>query len=194
MTISRHASLIDDYKEGCGESTPFLYSVPNLQVSSALVRRTVGTPTPMRGPGAVPGIFALESAMDELAIKLNLDPVELRLRNDTLIDEEKRKPFSSRHLKECLQVGAERFGWSKRTSSVGSMRKGDLIVGWGVASAAWGAYRSPCLANVLLRDDGSARVSCATQDIGTGTYTIFAQVVSEKNRDPDRAHRRCPWG
>jgi xanthine dehydrogenase YagR molybdenum-binding subunit len=179
-----HASLIDDYKEGCGESTPFLYSVPNLQVSSALVRRTVGTPTPMRGPGAVPGIFALESAMDELAIKLNLDPVELRLRNDTLIDEEKRKPFSSRHLKECLQIGAERFGWSKRTPAVGSMRKGDLIIGWGVASAAWGAYRSPCRANVLLLDDGSARVSCATQDIGTGTYTIFAQVVSEKTGIP----------
>ena len=179
-----HASLIDDYKEGCGESTPFLYSVPNLQVSSALVRRTVGTPTPMRGPGAVPGLFALESAMDELAIRLNLDPVELRLRNDTLIDEENHKPFSSRHLKECFQVGAERFGWAKRNPAVGSMRKGDVILGWGVAAACWGAYRSPCNANVLLRHDGSARASCATQDIGTGTYTLFAQVVSEKTGIP----------
>jgi xanthine dehydrogenase YagR molybdenum-binding subunit len=85
--------------------------------------------------------------------------VELRLRNDTLIDEEKRKPFSSRHLKECFQVGAERFGWAKRNPTVGSMRKGDVILGWGVAAACWGAYRSPCSANVLLRDDGSARAS-----------------------------------
>ena len=85
------------------------------KVTSALVRRNVGTPTPMRGPGAVPGLFALESAMDELAIKLKMDPVELRIWLDTLVDEEQGKPFSSRHLKECLQVGAEKFGWSKRT-------------------------------------------------------------------------------
>ena len=96
----------------------------NLKVTSALIRRNVGTPTPMRGPGAVPGLFALESAMDELAIKLKKDPVELRLSLDTLMDEEKNRPFSSRHLKECLQVGAERFGWSRRTPEVGSMRKG----------------------------------------------------------------------
>jgi len=91
-----HTSLTDSIKENCGEATPFLYSVANLHVTSALVKRNVGTPTPMRGPGAVPGLFALESAMDELAIKLKMDPLELRLRNDTLIDEEKNKPFSSR--------------------------------------------------------------------------------------------------
>jgi xanthine dehydrogenase YagR molybdenum-binding subunit len=97
-----HTSINDDIRENCGEATPFLYSTANLQVSSALVRRNVGTPTPMRGPGAVPGLFALESAMDELAIKLQKDPVQLRLSLDTLTDEEKNKPFSSRHLKECL--------------------------------------------------------------------------------------------
>ena len=138
----------------------------------------------MRGPGAVPGLFAVESAMDELAIKLQMDPVELRLRNDTLIDEEKNKPFSSRHLKECYQVGTEKFGWSQRTPAVGSMRKGDLILGWGMAAASWGAGRGACQANVTLKADGTAYVSCATQDIGTGTYTVFAQVICERTGIP----------
>jgi xanthine dehydrogenase YagR molybdenum-binding subunit len=177
-------SLLDNYRENCGEATPFLYSTPNLTVTSALVRRTLGTPTPMRGPGAVPGLYALESAMDELAIKLKMDPVELRLKNDTLTDESNGKPFSSRHLKECLQVGAERFGWAKRTPEVGSMRRGDTVLGWGVAAASWGAGRGSCEATVILRDDGTARASSATQDIGTGTYTIFAQVVSDKTGIP----------
>ena len=179
-----HTSLLDDVKENCGEATPFIYSVPNLEVTSALVRRTVGTPTPMRGPGAVPGLYALESAMDELAIKLKMDPVALRLKNDTLTDESNGKPFSSRHLKECFTVGAERFGWSKRNPAVGSMRKGDLVLGWGMAAASWGAGRGPCQATVNLRDDGTVRASCATQDIGTGTYTVFAQVVSDKTGIP----------
>jgi xanthine dehydrogenase YagR molybdenum-binding subunit len=179
-----HTSYGDDIRENCGEATPFLYSTPNLKVTSALVRRNVGTPTPMRGPGAVPGLFALESAIDELAIKLKKDPVELRLSLDTLIDEEKNKPFSSRHLKECLQVGAERFGWSRRTPEVGSMRKGDLILGWGVAAASWGANRGVCEASTNLRSDGTARVSCGTQDIGTGTYTVIAQVIADKTGIP----------
>ncbi len=179
-----HTSMIDDIRENCGEATPFLYSVANLQVTSALVRRNVGTPTPMRGPGAVPGLFALESAMDELAIKLQMDPLELRLRNDTLIDEEKKKPFSSRNLKQCYTVGAEKFGWSRRTPAVGSMRKGDLILGWGMAAASWGAGRGACDTSLTLKDDGTAYVSSATQDIGTGTYTVFAQVVSDRTGIP----------
>jgi len=179
-----HTSYGDDFRENCGEATPFLYSTANLKVTSALVRRNVGTPTPMRGPGAVPGLFALESAMDELAIKLKKDPIELRLALDTLTDEEKNKPFSSRHLKECLQIGAEKFGWSRRTPEVGSMRKGDLILGWGVACASWGAGRGVSEAAVSLCSDGTARVSSGTQDIGTGTYTVMAQVVSDKTGIP----------
>jgi xanthine dehydrogenase YagR molybdenum-binding subunit len=149
-----------------------------------MVKRNVGTPTPMRGPGAVPGLFALESAMDELAINLNMDPVQLRLVNDTLIDEEKNKPFSSRHYKECLQVGAERFGWANRTPAIGSMRKGDLVLGWGVAGASWGAGRSGSEATLTLRPDGTVRVASATQDIGTGTYTVVAQIVSDRTGIP----------
>ena len=179
-----HTSLGDDFRENCGEATPFLYSTPNLLVTSALVRRNVGAPTPMRGPGAVPGLFAVESAMDELAVQLGMDPVELRLKNDTLIDESNGKPFSSRHYKECLQVGAEHFGWSRRTAAVGSMKQGDLILGWGVAGASWGAFRGGAQAQVSLHDDGSVRASCATQDVGTGTYTIFAQVLNDKTGLP----------
>jgi xanthine dehydrogenase YagR molybdenum-binding subunit len=185
-------SLGDDIKENCGEATPFLYSTPNLLVTSALVRRNVGTPTPMRGPGAVPGLYALESAVDELCIALKMDPVQFRILNDTLTDESQNKPFSSRHYKECLELGAEKFGWSKRNPIVGSMRKpvpkvphkrqpeSEIILGWGVAGASWVAGRGACQASVSLLNDGTARVSCATQDIGTGTYTILAQIVADR--------------
>lgn len=175
---------ISDFDEGCGEATPYLYSCANLLLRNAKVKRNIGPPTPMRGPGAVPGLYALESAMDELAIKLKMDPVELRLRNEPKHDESNGKPFSSRHLSECIQIGAEKFGWSKRNPQVGSMRRGDLILGWGMACASWGAYRAPCDATVTLNNDGTARVSCATQDIGTGTYTIFAQVISDTTGIP----------
>ncbi|MEA2262919.1 MAG: xanthine dehydrogenase YagR molybdenum-binding subunit [Acidobacteriaceae bacterium] len=179
-----HTSILDDYSEGCSEATAYSYSTPNLRATSALVRRNVGTPTSMRGPGAVPGLFALESAMDELAIKLDMDPVKLRLLNEPEKDEGLNLPFSSRHMVECLNVGAEKFGWSRRTPQVGSMKKDGQILGWGVAGCSWIAERMGSEATVELRDDGSARVSCATQDIGTGTYTVLSQIVSDKTGIP----------
>ena len=179
-----HTSILDEYGEGCGEATPYLYSTPNLKVTSGMVPLNVGTPTAMRGPGAVPGLFALESAMDELAIKLKVDPLELRLRNEPAKDESNGLPFSSRHLVECFKVGAEKFGWSQRTPEIGSMKKDGLILGWGVAACSWGAGRFAAEATVELKNDGTARVSCGTQDIGTGTYTILAQVLSEKTGIP----------
>ena len=179
-----HTSILDDYKENCGEATPYLYGTANLRVTSGLVRRNVGSPTSMRGPGAVPGLFATESAMDELAIKLKMDPVDLRLLNEPEKDESNDLPFSSRHLSECLTLGAQKFGWSQRTPEVGSMKKDGLTLGWGVASCSWIAERADAEATVDLRSDGTARVSCATQDIGTGTYTILAQIVSEKTGLP----------
>jgi xanthine dehydrogenase YagR molybdenum-binding subunit len=182
-----HSSILDDYDEGCSEATPHLYRCPNLRATNGPVHLNVGTPTSMRGPGAVPGLFALESAMDELAIKLNIDPVELRLRNDTQIDEGLNLPFTSRHLKECLTVGAEKFGWHQRTPGVGSMRKDGLILGWGVAAATWIANRLDCEATIDLKADGSVRVACGTQDIGTGTYTMLAQIAGEAlGIDPDK--------
>jgi xanthine dehydrogenase YagR molybdenum-binding subunit len=174
-----HSSILDDYDEGCSEATPHLYGCPNLRVTNGVVHLNVGTPTSMRGPGAVPGLFALESAMDELAVKLNIDPVELRLRNDTEIDEGLNLPFTSRHLKECLTVGAEKFGWHQRTPAVGSMKKDGLILGWGMAAATWIANRLDCEATIDLKADGTVRVACGTQDIGTGTYTMLAQIVGE---------------
>src|SRR5271156_2812130 len=175
-----HTSILDDYSEGCSEATAYSYSTPNLRATSGLVRRNVGTPTSMRGPGAVPGLFALESAMDELAIKLNMDPIKLRLLNEPQKDEGLNLPFSSRHMVECLNVGAEKFGWSQRTPQIGSMKKEGLILGWGVAGCSWIAERMATAATVDLHDDGTARGSCATQDIGTGTYTVLSQIVSER--------------
>ena len=173
-------SLIDDIDEGCGEATPYLYSVPNLEVTSALVQRNTGTPSPMRGPGAVPGLFAMESAMDELAIALKMDPIALRLANEPVKDEGTGQQFSSRHLKECLETGAKKFGWEQRTAGVGSMKKDGKILGWGMAAASWGAFRYPATATVELCANGRVCVRSATQDIGTGTYTVFAQVMQEK--------------
>lgn len=174
-------SLLDDYKENCGEVTAFMYDVENLRISSQTVRRTIGTPTSMRGPGAVPGLFATESAMDELAVALGVDPVELRIRNEPAIDRSLGVPFSSRHLVECMRTGAERFGWARRDPKPGTMRAPDgAVLGWGMAAATWVAARFGCKATVELRDDGTARVTSAIQDIGTGTYTVMAQIAAEK--------------
>ncbi|TPI08511.1 xanthine dehydrogenase family protein molybdopterin-binding subunit [Mesorhizobium sp. B4-1-3] len=170
---------LTEYRENCGESSSFMYSTPNLRITSAFAGRDTGVATTMRGPGAVPGMYALESAMDELAVALKMDPVELRLKNEPAIDESKNIPFSSRHLKECLTTGAEKFGWSRRKPEIGSMRDGDVILGWGVAACTWMAARIPAQASVMFNADGSVRVASATQDIGTGTYTVLAQMVSQ---------------
>jgi len=161
-----------------------MYSVPNLRVSSALARRNIGTPTAMRGPGAVPGLFAMESAMDELAIALKMDPIELRRRNEPLQDESTKLPFSSRHLVECMQVGAEKFGWARRDPRVGAMKRDGLTVGWGMAACSWGAMRDNAQAAVEIMPNCTAVVRTATQDIGTGTYTVLALVVAEATEIP----------
>ena len=177
-------SMLDDYHENCGESTAFHYSVPNLRVKFGRAKRNIGSPSDMRGPGAVPGLYATESAMNELADQLKIDPVRLRVLNEPKIDEGLGIPFSSRHYLECLQLGAEKFGWSKRNPEIGSMKRDGLILGWGMAGAAWIAARFPAEANVQLRDDGTTRVACGTQDIGTGTYTILAQLGADKTGVP----------
>lgn len=185
LTSVRHdyvnaTSILDSYEENCGEATPHMYSTPNLRVTAGIARRNIGTPTSMRGPGAVPGLYALESGMDELAVALGMDPVALRLLNEPDIDEGLGVPFSSRHFQECLRVGAERFGWSGRDPRVGAMARDGLTLGWGVAACSWIAERFASNAAVDLRDDGTARVACAIQDIGTGTYTVMAQMVAER--------------
>ena len=179
-----HHAILDNYHEDCGEATSFHHSVPNLRVKFGRARRNVGSPTAMRGPGAVPGLYATESAMNELADQLKIDPVRLRVLNEPKIDESLGIPFSSRHLLECFELGAAKFGWSKRNPEVGSMRRDGLTLGWGMAGCTWIAARFPAEANVQLRDDGTVSVACGTQDIGTGTYTILAQLASEKTGVP----------
>jgi xanthine dehydrogenase YagR molybdenum-binding subunit len=177
-------SQLDDFDEGCGEATPYLYSVANLEITGGLVRRHMGAPIWMRGPGAVPGLYGLESAMNELACELKIDPLQLRLLNDPEKDESNNMPFSSRHLKECLETGAKKFGWEKRTAGVGSMCREGKILGWGLGCASWIAMRLPTTATVEFCANGRLCVRCATQDIGTGTYTVFAQVLHEKTGIP----------
>jgi len=122
-------SILDAHHEDCGEATPFLYGVPNLRVKFGRARRNIGATSSMRGPGAVPGLYATESAMNELADQLKIDPVQLRVRNEPKIDEGLGIPFSSRHLLECFELGAAKFGWSKRNPEVGSMKHDGLTLG-----------------------------------------------------------------
>jgi xanthine dehydrogenase YagR molybdenum-binding subunit len=174
-----HTSLVTEFVESCGEATPSLYECANVSTSHRLIAINVGTPTSMRAPGACPGTFALESAMDELALALDLDPAELRLKNVPTQDGDKKLPWSSNHFADCIRMACERFGWAKRRREVGAMREGRDILGWGFAAATWPALRQQASARVELRPNGTARVACGTQDIGTGTYTVLAQVVAE---------------
>ena len=180
-----HTSYGDDIRENCGEATPFLYSTANLKVTSALVRRNVGTPTPMRGPGAVPGLFALESAMDELAIKLKKDPVELRLSLDTLTDEEKQQAVLVA-APQRMSAGGRGEVWLVAPHARGRLdaqRRPDPWLGCGRRIVGRQSRRLRGDRS-SLRADGTARVSCGTQDIGTGTYTVIAQIVSDKTGIP----------
>jgi xanthine dehydrogenase YagR molybdenum-binding subunit len=177
-------SMLEAHHEDCGEATPFQYSVPNLRVTFGRAKRNIGAGADMRGPGRVPGLYATESAMNELADQLKIDPVKFRILNEPKIDESLGIPFSSRHLLECFELGAEKFGWSKRSPEVGSMKRDGLTLGWGMAGCSWIAARFSAAASVQLRDDGTARVASATQDIGTGMYTILAQLASQKTGVP----------
>ncbi|HTZ53978.1 MAG TPA: xanthine dehydrogenase family protein molybdopterin-binding subunit [Candidatus Acidoferrum sp.] len=175
---TNHSNMLGDYDEYCWEATPYFYSTPNLRITSGIAKRNVGPPTSMRAPGAAPGLFATESALDELAVLLKMDPVALRLRIAPEHDQGLDIPFTSCHVTECYEVGAKTFGWSNRTAAVGSMRRDGMIVGWGMAGCSYIADSLDCEVRVELHR-GSAHVLCATQDIGTGTYTILAQIASD---------------
>jgi xanthine dehydrogenase YagR molybdenum-binding subunit len=172
-----HTSVFDEFVEPSGLISTMLYGTPNLLVTHRAVRLNTATPTYMRAPGESSGSFALESAMDELAYALGVDPVELRVRNDTDRDAE-GLPFSSRSLVQALRAGAERIGWSRRDPRPRSMRDGNLLVGLGVAAATYPMNRSAASATVQLRADGSVLARSAGVDIGTGAYTVFSQVVA----------------
>ena len=156
-----------------------LYKSANAKYVHRLARLDVPTSSDMRAPGAATGVYALESAMDELAVALKLDPVELRLRCYSDRDQNEDIPYTSKALRECYHQGAEAFGWNKRKAEPRSMRDGKDLVGWGMATGIWEALQVPVAARIVLGANGHAGVSCAASDIGTGTYTIMAQVAAD---------------
>jgi xanthine dehydrogenase YagR molybdenum-binding subunit len=156
-----------------------LYSSPNARYEHRVAPLDVPTSCDMRAPGAATGVYALESAMDELAVALKMDPMELRLRCYSDRDQNEDLPYTSKRLRECYREGAAAFGWDKRKPAPRSMRDGKNLVGWGMASGVWEALQMPVAARIVMTANGHAEVSCAASDIGTGTYTIMAQVAAD---------------
>ncbi len=168
----------EDYFEPAGIGTHMLYGGENRLITHELVDMNFVVSGSMRAPGEAVGMLALEGAMDELAEKLDMDPIELRKRNDPKIDPEKDVPYSSRNLTRALDEGAKKFGWDKRQKA-GTRREGEWLIGMGVAGAVRGNMLMESSAKVEIHPDGSATVSSAMTDIGTGSYTILAQIASE---------------
>jgi len=174
-----HTSDFEDWTEPSAVVSRMMYACPNGATTHRLVKLNTGTPTFQRAPGEATGNFALEVAMDELALALKLDPLALRLRNYAEHEADTGKPFSSKHLRECYREAAERFGWARKSAAPGSMRDAGQLVGWGMATASYPAHRMAASARAALSPDGSFVVQSGSQDIGTGTYTVMTQVAAE---------------
>ena len=168
----------DFYRQETGWSG-LLYKCANAKYEHKLAALDLPTSCDMRCPSAATGVYALECAMDELAVALELDPLELRLRCYSDRDQNTDRPYSSKALRGCYREGAEAFGWGKRNPAPRSMRDGSELVGWGMATGVWDAMQMPITVRIVLTANGHAEVSCATSDIGTGTYTIMAQVAAD---------------
>ena len=172
-------SQFEDFSRNDTGWAALLYKSANAKYLHRLARLDVPTSSDMRAPGAATGVYALESAMDELAVALKLDPMELRLRCYSDRDQNEDVPYTSKQLRECYRQGAQAFGWDKRKPEPRSMRDGSELVGWGMATGVWEALQMPMAARIVLTANGHAEVSCAASDIGTGTYTIMAQVAAD---------------
>jgi xanthine dehydrogenase YagR molybdenum-binding subunit len=172
-------SQFEDFSRNDTGWSALLYKSANAKYVHRLARLDVPTSSDMRAPGAATGVYALESAMDELAVALKVDPIELRLRCYSDQDQNEGIPYTSKRLRECYRQGAEAFGWDKRKPEPRSMRDGSELVGWGMATGVWEALQMPTAARIVLTANGHAEVSCAASDIGTGTYTIMAQVAAD---------------
>lgn len=184
LTGMRHdvistTSTFEDWNESSAILTRMLYAVPNQATTHKLVKLDVGTPTFMRAPGETSGSFALESAMDEMAYQLNMDPLAFRLKNHADMEPQEKKPWSEKSLRECYRVGAEKFGWSRRDPKPRSMREGNTLIGYGMATATYPANRSEASAIARILPDGTAMVASGTQDLGTGTFTVMTQVAAD---------------
>jgi xanthine dehydrogenase YagR molybdenum-binding subunit len=175
-----HCSPVSEFTEPCGNMSRMLYSCPNVEVSHQLVRLNLTTPCPMRAPGEAPGVFALECALDELAHKVDIDPVDFRLHNYAEFNEYENKPWSNKKLRECYRRGAEKFGWSKRSSKPGALSATDgSHIGFGMATAIYPAGQQKAGATAMLNKDGTVTVRSATHEIGTGTYTAMSQFAAD---------------
>jgi xanthine dehydrogenase YagR molybdenum-binding subunit len=172
---SRH----EDFARNDTAWSGVLYACDNARYAHKVARLDVPTPCDMRAPGAATGVYALECAMDELAIALKIDPLDLRMRCHADRDHNDDIPFTSNQIRECYRRGAEAFGWAKRSPEPRSMRDGSELVGWGMASGVWEALQEKTAVRITLTANGHAEVACATADIGTGTYTIMAQVTAD---------------
>ena len=171
-------STYGTYADPIATPTRMLYACANVATSHRLVRVNAPLPNPARAPGEGPGSFALESALDELAHELGIDPLELRLRNYADRNQDMDLPWSSNGLRECYRVGAQSFGWDKRPRDPGALREGRYRLGWGMASACYPVYRMASSAAVRIAGDGTVQVRCGTQDMGSGTYTVLGQLAA----------------
>jgi xanthine dehydrogenase YagR molybdenum-binding subunit len=178
QAITVTSQFEDYYRQETGWSG-LLYKCANAKYTHKLARLDLPTSCDMRAPSAAPGVYALECAIDELAVALKLDPLELRLRCYSDRDQHTNRPYSSKALRDCYRQGAQAFGWDKRDPEPGAMRDGTELVGWGMATGVWEALQVPIAVRIVLTANGHAEVSCATSDIGTGTYTIMAQVAAD---------------
>ena len=183
LTSMSHPAL-GEFSEPVGLQSEMLYSSPNNAVTHRLVPLNAPLPTYMRAPGEASGSFALESAMDELAAALKMDPLELRLRNYAETDPHEDKPFSSKALRQCYADAAEAFGWARRPVETGSMRDGSALIGWGMATATYPMNRSEAGARIVFDSDGTVAVQSGTQDLGTGAYTVMAQLATDALKLP----------
>ena len=179
-----HCASFDTYTEPVCIAARLLYAAPNRQTRHRRAKLDLPRADSMRAPGDAIGLLALECAMDELAEALGLDPIELRLRNDTQTDPDRDRPFSSRHLAQALREGASRFGWHKRAAKPASVRDGQWLVGLGVASAVRADTLRSATARARLENDGRLTVELAMTDIGTGSYTILTQIAADTMEMP----------
>lgn len=174
-----HTTTFDEFTEQIVDSTRHLYAAPNRITTHRIVRLDLPMPGDMRAPGEAIGMLAFEQAMDELAYATGLDPIELRIRNEPKVHPETGKPFSTRKLVECYREGAKRFGWEQRPARPASMRDGRWLIGYGMSASIRSNFMAPAKARVRLAPDGQVTVQTAMTDIGTGTYTIYAQIAAE---------------
>ncbi|HXB95839.1 MAG TPA: xanthine dehydrogenase family protein molybdopterin-binding subunit [Puia sp.] len=177
-----HCAISDEFVEPCGDCSKIMYEAPNSLITYRVVPMNMIIPTYTRGPGKATGSFALESAIDELAFRLNMDPIEFRLKNEPAKDPSNDKPWSSRKLVECLKEGAKAFGWEKRNAQPGRQQQGDYLIGYGVGCGTYPAHQQASSAIIKLTREGNkifATVELAAADLGTGTHTILAQTAAD---------------